>query len=253
MSVKIDLTGRQFGKLTAIKSTTRRDKYRSVIWKCRCECGRIKYASTHSLNGRQVTSCGCKIRFDLKGKTFGRLTVLRKQKKRKGTDIAWLCRCQCGEKTSVRTKNLTSLTIQSCGCYKRERTSQTHTIHGDAGKNPSKLYMIWHQMKKRCLNNTDKSYQYYGGRGIKVCKQWYDYRAFKKWALVHGYRVGLEIDRIDNNGNYEARNCRWVTRKENLRNTSRTRWFTINGITKSLPEWCEIYNVSYVESVASRC
>ena len=71
------------------------------------------------------------------------------------------------------------------------------------------------------------------------------HRAFKKWSLAHGYRVGLEIDRIDNNGNYEPRNCRWVTRKENLRNTSRTRWFTINGITKSLPEWCEIYNVSH--------
>jgi hypothetical protein len=100
-------------------------------------------------------------------------------------------------------------------------------------------------MKQRCLNKTDKDYKNYGGRGIKLCKQWHDYVAFKKWALAHGYREDLQIDRINNDGNYTPINCRWVPRKDNLRNTRRTRWETIKGNTKSLAEWCEIYDVSY--------
>jgi len=101
-------------------------------------------------------------------------------------------------------------------------------------------------MKKRCSNKNDKDYRNYGRRGIKVCKAWHDYRAFKKWALAHGYRENLQIDRIDNDGGYSPKNCRWVTQRENARNTSRTRWITINGKTESLVRWCEIYEVSYI-------
>ena len=68
---------------------------------------------------------------------------------------------------------------------------------------------------------------------------------FRDWALVHDYREDLEIDRIDNDGDYCPENCRWVTRKVNSRNTRRTRWETIDGVTKSLADWCDIYNMSY--------
>ena len=100
-------------------------------------------------------------------------------------------------------------------------------------------------MKMRCSNKNNKDYKYYGGRGIKVCKAWHDYRAFKKWALANGYREDLQIDRINNDGNYTPKNCRWVTPKENARNTRLTRWETIDGVTKSLAEWCDIYDISY--------
>jgi len=183
-------------------------------------------------------------KIDLTGQQFGRLTVIREQKKRKNKRKIWLCQCQCGRKKSVAGAELRSSQTKSCGCYRREiasqRAIQTHTKHGDAGKNPSRLYRIWHNMKKRCSCKNDKDYKNYGGRGIKVCKAWHDYRAFRKWALAHGYREDLQIDRINNDGNYTPKNCRWVTHNENARNTRRTRWITINRKTKSLAEWCEI-------------
>lgn len=82
------------------------------------------------------------------------------------------------------------------------------------------------------------SYKYYAGRGIEVCLAWKDFEVFRDWALAHPtYEVGKQIDRIDNDCNYEPSNCRWATPKENARNTSRTRWFTIDGETKSLAEF----------------
>jgi len=74
-------------------------------------------------------------------------------------------------------------------------------------------------MKTRCYNLKDKHYKDYGGRGIKVCEEWLnDSRKFIKWSLENGYKKELQIDRIDNNGNYSPDNCRWVTPKENSRN-----------------------------------
>ena len=184
-------------------------------------------------------------KIDSTGRQFGRLTVIREQKKRnKHNCIMWLCQCQCGRKVTVRGGLLRSSETKSCGCYHRETASHTGRqtrIHGDSGKK-TRLYITWCSMKQRCSNKNDKNY---GGRGIKVCKLWQDYRAFKKWALAHGYREDLQIDRINNNGNYTPSNCRWVTDKENRRNTRRTRWFTISGETKSLAEWCEVYDILY--------
>ena len=245
MARKIDLTGRQFGKLTVIKSTKRRNKSNRSLWKCQCECGKIKYVTTDDLKGLKVTSCGCRYRLELKGQQFGRLTVLRKQMMKRHGRAYWLCQCQCGKKVFVKGTDLTLLKTRSCGCYRREKTRQTFRKHGDSGRILSSLYKVWAGMKQRCLNKNCKQYKYYGGRGIKLSKVWHDYVAFKEWALASGWRKNLEIDRIDNDGNYCPENCRWVTRKENSRNTSRTIWKTINGETKSLAEWCEIYKVSY--------
>jgi hypothetical protein len=74
-------------------------------------------------------------------------------------------------------------------------------------------------MKRRCDDPKVRMYRYYGGRGIRVCEEWRnDYHAFKVWSVQHGFRDGLEIDRIDNDGNYEPSNCRYVTKRENLKN-----------------------------------
>lgn len=81
--------------------------------------------------------------------------------------------------------------------------------HGDTG---TRLYRIWKGMKCRCLNQNYPSYKDYGARGIRICPEWVeDYPCFKEWALAHGYREELELDRIDVNGDYEPSNCRWTT------------------------------------------
>ena len=177
------------------------------------------------------------------GQTFGRLEVIQKSKKRdRHGHILWQCKCRCGKKKNVVTGDLTLMKVKSCGCLRRERAKATRLKHGESGINKTQLYIAWDNMKNRCSNLNDKNY---GGRGIKVCKAWKSFIPFRDWALVHDYREGLQIDRINNNGDYKPSNCRWATKKENLRNTRRTRWETMDGETKSLAEWSEQYEMPY--------
>lgn len=92
-------------------------------------------------------------------------------------------------------------------------------------------------MRARCNNPKDKSYKYYGGRGISYCNDWEAFKGFEAWAISSGYEPGLQLDRADNNGNYAPSNCRWVTRSENMQNTRHNLKITAFGETKCLREW----------------
>lgn len=106
------------------------------------------------------------------------------------------------------------------------------------------LHTLCH-MKDRCFNPRCKAFENYGGRGITVCDEWVnDPDSFVEWALSHGYEDDLAIDRIDNDGNYEPINCRWVTAAENNQNRRSSRFYTIDGETKNLQQWCDHYGVS---------
>ena len=94
-------------------------------------------------------------------------------------------------------------------------------------------------MKNRCDNPNIRNFKNYGGRGIKVCPEWYDFNVFLDWAKASGYQDNLTIDRIDVHGNYHPDNCRWATKKQQARNTTKNRMITINGITKTMIEWSE--------------
>ena len=108
-----------------------------------------------------------------------------------------------------------------------------------------KLANVWQTMKQRCFNEKRDRFKDYGGRGITVCEEWrYSFEPFAKWALENGYHDGLQLDRIDNDGDYCPDNCRWVTPKENSRHTRRTKTLTLNGVTKSVSEWCETLPIS---------
>lgn len=123
---------------------------------------------------------------------------------------------KCGREFEHCKANVTK--TKSCGCAKYEKPLK----HGSAQKkNPSpcaRLYRIFLSMHQRCSNPKNGRFHRYGGRGIKICFEWKRYVAFKTWALANEYAQNLQIDRIDNDGNYCPENCRWVTQKENLKN-----------------------------------
>ena len=109
-----------------------------------------------------------------------------------------------------------------------------------------KLYWVYHAMLQRCYKVNCKQYFRYGGRGIRVCKEWLsDKVLFYKWALENGYKEGLTLDRIDNDGNYEPSNCAWVSNKDNLNHNSRTHFLTYKGKTQSLRKWAEETGINY--------
>ena len=89
------------------------------------------------------------------------------------------------------------------------------------GYKTTKLYNLWRNMKQRVLNKHRPDYKNYGGRGIKICEEWMQFNVFFEWANNNGYEDGLEIDRENNNGNYEPDNCHFVTHKENAQNRRR--------------------------------
>ena len=114
-----------------------------------------------------------------------------------------------------------------------------------------KLYKVYMAMCRRCYYEKYKFYHRYGGRGITVCDDWLNsYDSFKNWALSSGYEYkapkgSCTLDRIDNDGNYEPANCRWVTIKEQLNNSSRNVLVTANGETHNLQQWADILGTTH--------
>ena len=156
-------------------------------------------------------------------------------------DTFVLCECDCGKVTKVRIEHLKSGHTKSCGCYQKKQTSKAKRTHG---REPKRLYSIWSNMKTRCYNKNTECYSRYGGRGITVCDEWKKFEAFRDWALSNGYSDDLTIDRIDNDGNYEPSNCRWVTRKENMRNCSYNHYIEIMGMRKIVSDWIKELGIS---------
>ena len=98
-------------------------------------------------------------------------------------------------------------------------------------------YSHWVNMKTRCFNKNNPKYKNYGARGITICEDWLTFENFHKWAVTHGFKEGLTIDRINNDGNYCPENCRWVTNLEQAKNKQNTIRITYKGITDSLQGW----------------
>ena len=116
--------------------------------------------------------------------------------------------------------------------------------HGYSATHP-KLFLVWETMRSRCNNPNRLKYKDYGARGIKVCEEWNkSAESFCNWALLRGYRDGLQLDRIDNNGNYCPENCRFVSPKENSRNRRNTVYLNVCGMTKCVAEWCDLVGFS---------
>jgi hypothetical protein len=122
-----------------------------------------------------------------------------------------------------------------------------NTRHGFTG---TRFHRIYCGMISRCKESTAPWNKFYHAKGVKVCDRWMKFENFKE-DMLPTYQDNLEIDRIDNDGNYEPANCRWATRKQQLSNRSNTIRVEYNGMVKSIKEWSEYFGWSY-DSVLSR-
>lgn len=161
------------------------------------------------------------------GKKFNRLFVIKTNIIDEKGKKHYLCKCDCGDYCVVEGNKILSGHTKSCGCLQKEESSKVlinivnNHYHGLYGTD---LYNKWSSMKRRCYNPTQNGYKNYGGRGIIMCDEWKnDVVSFYNWAMANGYQKGLEIDRIDVNGNYEPSNCRFVSHKENCNNKRRSK------------------------------
>ncbi len=123
----------------------------------------------------------------------------------------------CGSKAVVDRRKL-GKRCHPCAM----KAKRTHGLTSGGSTDP--LYRVYSGMKARCTYPSVQAYRFYGGRGIRVCEQWSkDPQSFFSWARENGWRQGLELDRIDTNGNYCPENCRFVTHRENSQNTRRSK------------------------------
>lgn len=128
-----------------------------------------------------------------------------------------LYKCNCSKEFITRTSSVKNGSSTSCGCVKIAISKECNTTHGLC-KHP--LYITLKNIIQRTTNTNNNHFSSYGGRGITICDEWKnDFMSFYNWALSHGWKKGLSIDRIDVNGNYEPSNCRFTTREVQQRNT----------------------------------
>jgi len=169
------------------------------------------------------------------GMVYGRLTIVSEVEKLKGKRY-FLCECQCGNIGIHRFEDIRAGKIVSCGCFNKEKGFK----HGLSG---TRIYNTWKSMVARCNVPTCDSFEWYGGRGIKVCSEWLDVSVFHEWATNNGYTDGLTIERKNVNGDYCPENCTWIPLQEQASNTRRSRIITYRGETMILKQWADHLNI----------
>ena len=174
---------------------------------------------------------------NLSGMRFGKLIAIEPIRKKYAKKLKWLCNCDCGSVGIKITSNyLIAGHTKSCGCIRQ--------TNGGLTLKENKTYKVWQHMIDRCYNPKAASYVSHGGRGITVCKRWLD--SFSNFFEDMGRSENKkQLDRIDNNGNYESSNCRWVTSKENCNNKRTNVMLTAFGKTQTAQQWAEEYGIDH--------
>jgi hypothetical protein len=187
---------------------------------------------------------------DITGRRFGSLLVCWPDGKNANAHILWLCVCDCGRLVHKFGTNLLSGKTVLCG-------EGDHKKRAAKALNSSPEHRVWMGMVERCSNPNHNRYEYYGGRGIRVCDRWLNFENF--YADMCPRPVGprrMTIDRIDSNGNYEPGNCRWADYFEQARNqrpkrlNRNNRLITISGRTQTIAQWARAVGLSHAAFTA---
>lgn len=196
-------------------------------------CGNYRCVNpSHLFIGNQGGSWMADPKNSIVGKKFSRLTVVCHIA---GTHL-WKCLCDCGNTTLVQSGHIKHGHKKSCGCLSRDVKTERFKTH-NLSQTPE--YDVWIAIKQRCGNRNVKNWKDYGGRGIKICREWRG--SFEAFIKSVGRRPTPKhcIERKDNNGNYEPSNVKWATRSEQNRNHRRNRWIEFNGSNKVLSDWAK--------------
>lgn len=244
MSAKVEYSyGQKVGECTFLRDTVSETPDRKAVFKCRC--GNEFIALVNSINRNNTKSCGCLItennnkrKFTYKcGDPIGdNLTFIEEApsstKHRKA-----IFKCHCGKEFTAMIDNVKKGHTKSCGCRKIELISK-HGMY----KSPE--YWVWCRMRDRCYNSNNKHYHDYGGRGIVVCDDWNEnFYAFYK-SVGPRPSVKHSIDRIDVNGNYEPKNCRWASIVTQANNKRRNIFLEYDGKRMTISQWAHHLGIS---------
>jgi hypothetical protein len=205
------LVGQTYNSWTVVDFVGR-DANSNQLYKCRCSCGFENVIRKSTLIAGESAMCrNCRAKkrleskLDIVGKKIGSCTVIKRLDNLKDQSY-YLIRCDCGNEKTAFGYRLRAGKSTACPHCR----IKTH------GMSYTSTYKIWTGMLRRCTNKNFKAYKYYGGRGITVCDRWLE---FDNFLEDMGIRPdNLQIDRINNDGNYEPGNCRWVTAKVNNSN-----------------------------------
>lgn len=171
---------------------------------------------------------------NLVGQRFDKLTVIESCGKGKDGHYISKVKCECGVEYFVPDTEL---------IYGR-RTACKKCVRKTHGKTNTKLFGVWQSMKQRCCDKNKDGYKHYGGRGVQVCNEWQtDFMSFYMWAHENGYKENLTLDRIDNNGNYEPSNCRWVGVDVQANNKRSNRYIIYGGERCTIAELSRRFNI----------
>lgn len=215
------LPGTKFNDWEVLRETE--DERPGRYFECMCKCGKIQNVHLTSMKlgrSKRCWDCG-RVKTgkeeELVGKKIGKWTVLYVCG-RSFKSFKYLCICECGTQKEIHgphLRNEKTLMCRSCSNRKKAKDNETH------GMSYTSTYKIWNQIHQRCKNSKATSYHRYGGRGISVCERWND---FKSFIQDMGERPeNMDLDRINNDGNYEPSNCRWISHRENCLNQSRSK------------------------------